>query len=363
MGSKKIITSTRKLDFIELRLSTAPGKCQMIREPTTYVGFAISQYGMNVEDQINKCIKAADKRFWTLIRMGIWKGNYKDDLALAAYRSQVIPILEYGVAIFRPTADQANKVDIMINRHIRTLLGSPMYTPVEDMRTIFQYAPFISRWSNLYARFKNHQADNANKPKDIIYTEPCVWSFQLSNSAEALIQTNPFLRKFFLLIYAPPTSDTICPKCQNHHQYINGYIQCYMKAIPLTIESQDMTRSVESKIWETEANKYRQTLRDTKNHTTVHAWADGSYLRGPSKYGTGNIGTVVVTSKYVKTDFKSANHLRLNSSTGCKVAAIISILQRFHNKTIHIYSDNFTTMRRPKLESISQKLALKSRNF
>ena len=38
-------------------------------------------------------------------------------------------------------------------------------------------------------------------------------------------------------------------------------------------------------------------------------------------------------------------HLRLNSSTRCEVAAIISILQRFHNKTIHIYSDSLAAIK------------------
>ena len=55
-----------------------------------------------------------------------WKQDYPIQGWLASYRSQSISILEYRLGLFKTNAKLSAKVDLMINRHMRSLLGKDM---------------------------------------------------------------------------------------------------------------------------------------------------------------------------------------------------------------------------------------------
>ena len=133
-----------------------------------------------------------------------------------------LSVLEYGIAVFAPRIDKslakmlAARVDIMINRHLRMILGLPIYLPVKDMRALFQYDPFYLRWEELRARFYNHLSSEANTPDLIQYQHPSTWKFALPDSLEKLMVKGKTMRSFLYRLFPKLDADSICTSCQQH---------------------------------------------------------------------------------------------------------------------------------------------------
>lgn len=210
-------TLQNNLAFIGLEVSQE--KSYQIINIDKWVGIAINKYGLGVDLQFEHNIAKAEKRFWRMIKLGNWKGHYPDQLALAAYRSQVISVVEYGISAFDPCLKSelctklAAKVDVMINRHIRIMLGLPQYLPIEDMHSLFQYCTFAARWTKLRSRFYNHLSSESNTPALIQFTHDCVWKFQLPDCLEKFIASDTTARSFLYRLYAKPDESSICKNC------------------------------------------------------------------------------------------------------------------------------------------------------
>ena len=231
--TRNMATMKSNLSFIGLTI--AEDKSYEIIDTDRWVGIACDQNGLSIELQFKENMARADKRLWTLVKLGNWKSHYPDNLALCAYRSQVINIMEYGLAAFDPCTnirvakELSARVDIMINRHLRIILGMPIYLPIEDMRSLFQYSSFYNRWCELRSRFYNHLSSETNQPDLIQYAHPCPWSFTIVPCIEKLIAVDKTMRSFLLRLYAKPDVSSVCVNCNEHHSHVNQTFQCFLK--------------------------------------------------------------------------------------------------------------------------------------
>ena len=287
-----------------------------------------------------------------LISFGNWKGNFKDNLALAAYRSQVISIIEYGIAVYDPCGAKedisrklAKKVDVFINRHLRIMLGMPMYLPVEDMRDMFQYSLFYARWTALRARFYNHLSSCQNTPELIQYDHTCRWTFAIPKGLVLMLEKDKSLRSFFLRLYPKPNSSSTCSNCNEHHAQVNHVMQCYLKKQNILKKKRDYDHPVSDPAWKTKATAIQNELIQNGMFNTIHVTCDASFEADRNNIGHSNIGVIMVTHNTVKKQRFQATHLIIKDSTRAETAGIVSVCKQFTNKHLMIHCDNKPAIR------------------
>ena len=323
-----------------LGLSLSEDKSYTINSKDKWLGLATDVFGPNRELQIEQNLDNAIKRSHMMIGLGSFKGNYTDDAILAAFRSQVISIMEYGLAIHEPDIKLAEKVDKMINRTIRLMLGIPIYFPIDDMRNLFQFGPFIDRWKSLNSRFQIHLATVANDPSNIKFRHPSPWKFTTRPCISKMMEKDISFRAFILRLYAPPTPDAICNKCKNHHENVNSTMQCYLKKQPLLIPKQPKAEEVENPLWLTLATTKQQQFITNNDYLSVDITVDASFEEDEDGVGYSNMGGIAISAESITTYQYKLDHLQIHDSTRAECCGIITMLNDFHNRNLVIHCDS-----------------------
>ena len=340
-------TIKRKLEFIGLKISDEKSY-QIKNSPDTWLGFRINNHEPAAILQIEKNMENCDKRFWTMVQLGNWKSHYPDSLTLAAYRSQCIPILEYGLNIFEVSGEEedqikslAAKVDIMLNRHIRIMVGVPIYIPIPDLHSIFQYGPFYNRWCNLRSRFFNHLSSRANITDLIQYAHNTPWKFQIKPCLMREIEKDKSMRRFILRLYAKPDPRVTCSNCNNHHSKTNQMMQCFLKHSPLIIpDSSNQQKDHKDKDWLTKAREIQQELIQQGDTNVIHITVDSSFERLQVPNGMSNMGAVFISTTRIYKEMLNQDHLNIQDSTRAEACGLARITQHYQGKKLRIYCDS-----------------------
>ena len=85
------------------------------------------------EDHIKYCIEKAKYSFKSMrrfLRTPKLNSRYK----LHLYKSTILSVLFFGMEIFNFTKEEYNKIDVLINTHLKLILKLPRYFPTEILR-------------------------------------------------------------------------------------------------------------------------------------------------------------------------------------------------------------------------------------
>ena len=305
-----------------------------------WLGYPIDANGLDVDLHAPRAIAGAETRARMLPTLGAWHGNFKDDPICGVYRSQVISVLEYGLAVYPPNEFWAQKIDIMINKHLRMVLGIPMSYPIDDLRNLFQFGPFFNRWMQLHARFSNHISTTMNSPIDIKFDHKQPWSFKTRPSINKLIQEGKISRKFLLRLGAPPSTLAVCSKCGEHHKTINHHMQCYMKGQQFLIPKLHKLPPVENPKWYAEAVEIQHNLLINNQLDVVNITVDSGFEMDEDNFGHSNSGAVIITHNSITTQQFDQSRMVIKDSTRAEVCGLTSICKQFTGKELRFFCDS-----------------------
>ena len=333
----------RQLALIGLSLSDEKSYTITNDDPSIvdpWLGIPNDVHGPRVELHAPRAISKAEIRAAQLPKLGAWHGNFKDNPICGVYRSQVISTLEYGLAIFPPNEAFSLKIDVMINRHLRMILGIPMSYPIDDLRNLFQFGPFFTRWKQLHVRFSNHLSTKANDPQCIKYDFKHPWAFKIRPCINKLIEDGSISRKFLLRLGAPPSPLAICSRCKAHHPTINHHMQCYMKDQQFLMPKSVKAPPAENSQWQVEAQAIQEQLVRNNEVDTVHITVDSGFEVDQDNIGHSNMGAIIITHDSITTQSYNQQHMIIKDSTRAEVCGITSICKQFINKHLLIHCDS-----------------------
>ena len=123
-----------------------------------YLGFVVSTKGTSAAAQIKRNISSTRNATRQLSLTGLFRrSGIKLEHLLKSVQIFLLPKLEFGIAIFKPTQSLADKINTFILSHIRLLSGSSMDTKKDDLYSMFGFTDFFTRWTSLHLKFHNHR--------------------------------------------------------------------------------------------------------------------------------------------------------------------------------------------------------------
>eukprot|EP00834_Sanchytrium_tribonematis_P008068 NODE_848_length_3547_cov_0.613399.p1 type:complete len:766 gc:universal NODE_848_length_3547_cov_0.613399:3248-951(-) len=129
---------------------------------STWLGFQINQYGMNLKTQIQFNIKKCNRQLQQLAKVGVFQNNFCPEHLCKSIGSFLLPLIDIGMRIFEPEDGEVSKIDLFFNNAIRTLMKIPNSYPIDDMHILFNYKPYIHRWRDIISRFNNQLSFKTN---------------------------------------------------------------------------------------------------------------------------------------------------------------------------------------------------------
>ena len=202
-------------------LSLNPQKTEEVTDIyTKYLGVMINKYGLNKNEQIKYNIQRAILKKRKLAFGGIFRGSLKEDHLTRVYGSYLLPIIEYGLALFEPTKTGAKKIDSFIASSLKQLCSIPFYVPTEDVLYMYNITSYHQRWYTIVSNFHNRKSVREGKLDWLEYKPTSKMSFKLIKPLANIVQDNPFINRVIKRCYLKP-NNILCPNCNEQHNHVN----------------------------------------------------------------------------------------------------------------------------------------------
>ena len=132
----------------------------------------------------------------------------------------------------------------------------------------------------------------------------------------------PVMKKILTLFrtYPAPHFESICSKCNAHHNTYNHQMQCHLKDFPLGVAHIPYPPLETPKQTWLQALKVMQNITINNNDNTTFIWTDASF---DPIWKNGNGGMVLITKTNIQNKGWNLDHLRLTSSTRAGLQQIV----------------------------------------
>ena len=180
----------------------------------------INRYGINRDKQISHNISKAVLKLRKLGFSGVFRNGLKEEHLLKAIGSNILPMIEYGLAIIKPTKTAAKKVDSFICGVVKNLCSIPRATPNEDVFSMYNFTPFFKRWEQLNANYLNRVSIREEKLELMQYSPKARMGFSKNKMLVKLANDNTFLLRLYKRTFPEPVQHQ-CLACMGEHDHVN----------------------------------------------------------------------------------------------------------------------------------------------
>ena len=317
-------------------LSLNPNKTEEVTEIyTKYLGVMINKYGLDKNVQIRYNIKQAINKKRKLAFGGVFRGSLKEDHLTRVYGSYLLPILEYGLALFQPTKSGAIKIDSFIASSLKQLCSIPFYVPTEDVLYMYNITSYHQRWYTIVSKYHNSRSIRENKLDWLEYTPPSRMSFKLIKPLANILYDNPFMKRVLKRCYPKP-NNIICPSCQQQHNHVNEYYKCCTKHLPIIYNT--CTKNclpVDNNIPDMFLGRIN-SVQDSLDSNTIAVISDAS-LHPNTMLSSGGMVFITKDAFWVRT--VSLSNILPSSSCRAEIATICSAVLDLDHPNIVVYCD------------------------
>eukprot|EP00834_Sanchytrium_tribonematis_P002881 NODE_99_length_20465_cov_0.827654.p1 type:complete len:1600 gc:universal NODE_99_length_20465_cov_0.827654:15409-20208(+) len=314
---------------------------QITTQSQRYLGFYVSLSGIDKNLVFKKKLNAIKMKMSQLRSLGVFRNGLPLSICGTILTAHLIPVIDFTMHVIRFSSNQHKKLESLIRKHLKLILGSTMSMPNPLLKSIVTYPNISKRNEYLFNKHNIHFNWRFHVPYQDIH---CIKeSGKISFHPFIIGHPQSRISKLLKWNFKPSSRDFNCSICHESHHYLQKRLKCYSYN-KLLLQNMP-TQSIVSN------NHASSDSHDTDNQNDVTNLFDGYTFACDASLNDTNmgIGFCIVPPNSLEIDrefqFKMLNSNPINPtcSTELECIAINACIEYANSNFINnyrIFSDN-----------------------